>query len=679
MAQISGFMRTSALLVAVLFFSLSARSQTIHRCASDEVYAQDVARNPQREVLRAETEAEMQRVVNAGAPESVLHQIPVVFHVMYYDQGDNISDAQIQSALQILNEDMRRINPDTGNLRAIFKGVAADMEVEFVLAKKGPNGECTSGINRQWSPNSLKANNAIKSELNWPNTKYLNIWVVRNIELAGVAPGSIVLGYSAFPYSGIPVTQDGVVIRHDHLGNIGTAAGTRNRTLTHEVGHYLNLYHTFQNGCGFGDQCADTPPVSTSSTGCNPNQNTCTIDSPDLPDMIENYMDYTDDGCMNTFTLDQKARAKAVLGSPVLRGNLTTAANLLATGVTGTLSCSPVADFELTRTLLCAGDVLTFEDRSAYLGNPTYHWNVLDANNQVVHHTTTQNPSLVMANPGQYTVSLTIQAANGSNTMNKPLALTVRPAAGTSYIPWFIGTMEAPLPNADWTTTTFADSSYWRRTTVASKQGAASYLFQNYKLPAGGEVSSLIAGPIAFPNTGTLNLRFAHAFVRRAASNNDQLKVFVSSDCGATWQLARLIPAFQLGINGAVTTPYVPAPTDWKYTTINLASLGLQGAGDLMIRFSMVSGGGNNLYLDDVQLTTTLSNEELIGPKMWVQPNPSRGGASLVGAEGLVRITDLSGRVVAELAAEGELALPDLAAGTYVLQSQSGVLRWLVL
>ncbi|MEY2971338.1 MAG: hypothetical protein RL738_179, partial [Bacteroidota bacterium] len=100
-------MRTSALLVAVLFFSLSARSQTIHRCASDEVYAQDVARNPQREVLRAETEAEMQRVVNAGAPESVLHQIPVVFHVMYYDQGDNISDAQIQSALQILNEDMR--------------------------------------------------------------------------------------------------------------------------------------------------------------------------------------------------------------------------------------------------------------------------------------------------------------------------------------------------------------------------------------------------------------------------------------------------------------------------------------------------------------------------------------------------------------------------------------------
>ena len=199
-------MRFSALLLSGLLLGLTAQGQTIQRCAADEVYAHEVARDPQREAFRAETEAEMQRVQQLGMPESVVHQIPVVFHVMHYDQGDNISEAQILSALQILNEDMRRTNPDTGNLRALFKGVAADMEVEFVLANKGPNGECTNGINRQWSPNSLKANNAIKSELNWPNTKYLNIWVVRTIELTGITPGSIVLGYSAFPYNGIPVT-----------------------------------------------------------------------------------------------------------------------------------------------------------------------------------------------------------------------------------------------------------------------------------------------------------------------------------------------------------------------------------------------------------------------------------------------------------------------------------------
>lgn len=675
-------MRNLFLLLSSLSCIVSLQAQTIQRCAADEMYAMEVAQNPNRELLRAETEAEIQRHLQqqrgqSGA-ESVVHQIPVVFHVMYYDQGDNISDAQIMSALAILNQDMRRLNSDTGNLRALFKGVAADMEVEFVLAKIGPNGECTNGVNRKWSRNSLAANNSIKAELNWPNTKYLNIWVVRNIELSGTPAGSIVLGYAAFPYNGIPTTQDGIVIRHDRLGNIGTAAGTRNRTLTHEVGHFLNLFHTFQGGCGFGDQCADTPPVNAASSGCNPNQNTCSTDVPDLPDMIENYMDYTSDQCMNTFTLDQKARAKAVLAVAALRGNLTTAANLLATGVTGTPNCSPVANFEVTKPLLCTGESLTFVDRSSFIGTPIYHWNVLDAANQVVHHVMTPNPSLTMANPGRYTVTLTIQASNGSNTMSKPLAVTVRPASGTSHSPWFIGTMEDPLPNADWTTTTFADSSYWRRTTAAFQQGQASYIFQNDKLGAGGEVSALVGGPFAFPNTGTLNLRFAHAFARKASTNNDQLKISVSSDCGATWQLVRIIPAFQLGVTNLVPAPYVPTAAEWKYTTVNLASLGLQSAGSLMLRFALTSGGGNNLYLDDVQLTTTLGDGELEVSKYWIQPNPSREGAVLRGATGEVRVTDVGGRLLWRADAQDELPLPSLPAGSYIVHTASGSLKWLV-
>jgi PKD repeat protein len=677
-------MRHFALILTSIFFSLAAHSQSIQRCATDEMYALEAAANPQREALRAETEAQIQRLIRAqqaqSGTESVVHQIPVVFHVMYYDQGDNITDAQIQSALNILNQDMRRLNPDTANLRAPFKSVAADLEVEFVLAKVGPNGECTSGITRTWSRTTLAAGNSIKTEIGWPNTKYLNIWVVRNIELAGTPAGTLVLGYSAFPYNGIPAAQDGIVIRHDRLGNTGTAAGTRNRTLTHEVGHYLNLFHTFQGGCSFGDQCADTPPVASASSGCNPSQNTCSVDVPDQLDMIENYMDYTDDQCMNTFTLDQKARAKAVLAALNLRGNLATPANLLATGVTGTLNCSPVANFDIADPLLCTGESLSFIDRSQYLGSPIYHWNVLSATNQVVHHVTTQNPSLPMTTPGRYTVTLTIQASNGSNTMSKPLAVTVRPAAGTSYTPWFIATMEDALPNAAWTTLSMADSSYWRRSTAAAKQGSASYLYQNFKLGAGGEVSALIGGPIAYPNTGTLNLRFAHAFARRASNNNDMLKVSVSADCGATWQLVRIIPAFQLGTSALVTTPYVPVAADWKYTSINLASLGLANAGTLMIKFALASGGGNNLYLDDVQLSTTLDAAELNAPQMWVQPNPSQGTAVLVGAQGRVQVVDLSGRVLWGGTANGDaLNLPALPAGSYVVHTASGALRWSVL
>jgi PKD repeat protein len=598
---------------------------------------------------------------------------------MYYDEQDNISDAQIQSALTILNQDMRRLNPDTANLRAVFKSSAADLEVEFVLAKIGPNGECSNGINRRWNINSLAANNNIKSSLSWPNTKYLNVWVVRGINLAGTAAGTIVLGYSAFPYNGIPGTQDGIVIRHDQLGSIGTAQGERHRTLTHEVGHYLNLFHTFQGGCAFGDQCADTPPVAASSSGCNSTQNTCTVDLPDLPDMIENYMDYSSNQCMNTFTQNQKSRAKAVLTSSQLRGNLASAANLMATGVSGTANCSPVADFEIANPLLCSGEALTLIDRSSSIGTPIYHWNVLSATNQVLHHVMTQNPSLTMPDPGRYTVSLTVQASNGSNTLNKPLSVTVRPVSGTSHIPWFIGTMEEELPNASWATTTFADSSYWRRSTAAAQQGQASYLFQNSKLAAGGEVSALVGGPFAYPNTGTLNLRFAHAFARKASTNNDQLKISVSSNCGETWQLVRIIPAFQLGTAAIVATPYVPAASEWKYTSVNLATLGLQSAGNLMVKFALSSGGGNNLYLDDVQLSTTLSNEELATETVWIQPNPSRSGAILAGAQGEVRVLDLSGRLIWKSYADGDLALPDLPAGSYVLHCAGASLRWSVL
>ncbi|MBM3434586.1 MAG: T9SS type A sorting domain-containing protein, partial [Bacteroidetes bacterium] len=259
-------------------------------------------------------------------------------------------------------------------------------------------------------------------------------------------------------------------------------------------------------------------------------------------------------------------------------------------------------------------------------------------------------------------------------------AVTVRPAAGTSYSPWFIATMEDELPNAAWTTLTLADSSYWRRTTAAAKQGTASYLFQNFKLGAGGTVSSLIGGPVAFPNTGTLNLRFAHAFARRASNNNDMLKVSVSTDCGASWQLVRIIPAFQLGTSAVVTAPYVPVAADWKYTSVNLAALGLTNAGTLMIKFDLASGGGNNLYLDDVQLSTTLGEGELEAPRAWVQPNPSQHGAVLVGASGAVQVADLSGRVLWAGAAQGEaLNLPELPAGTYLVRTESGSLRWSVL
>ena len=442
--------------LSLLFLAFSSlQAQTILRCAADENLALELQSNPRRAALMAETEAlmEEQMAIDAQGTESVVHIIPVVFHVMWYDQSDNISEAQLQDAIDILNEDMRRMNPDTGLLRAIFKPVAADMEVEFRIAKKDPNGNCTNGITRTQTNLSLAANNNVKSLVGWNNTKYLNIWVVRNINLANTTPGSITLGYSAFPYNGIPLTQDGIVIRHDNLGSIGTSAGTRNRTLTHEVGHYLNLYHTFQGGCNQGDNCYDTPPVASASNGCNNStQNTCSNDNPDLPDMVENYMDYSDDNCMNTFTQNQKSRAKSVLNNLNLRGNLCTSGNLAFTGVDGnSITCAPVADFTVDRTLLCAGEQVQFTDLSAYQTLTSFHYTIADQNNGNQQHIITANPLLTFNAPGVYDVKLEIQNAAGNSMKQYSQLITVRPAGGTTYSPFFSATMEDALPNGIWT------------------------------------------------------------------------------------------------------------------------------------------------------------------------------------------------------------------------------------
>lgn len=267
-------------------------------------------------------------------------KIPVVVHVIHSGQAigtaPNISDAQIQSQITVLNQDFRKIAGTPGGEST--NPIAADVEIEFVLALQDPNGNPTNGIDRvnfcqpTWSPEEIDA--TVKPATIWDPTQYLNMWSVS-------FSNSSDLGYAQFPdASGLPglstsggnANTDGVVSGYtvfgskDHDTNnnfLLDAKYNKGRTMTHEVGHWLGLRHIWgDSDCG-DDFCADTPIHHKENYDC-PQTIPLSCDPVPVPEMIQNYMDYTDDVCMNIFTLNQKDRITVIMNNAARRSSLKT-------------------------------------------------------------------------------------------------------------------------------------------------------------------------------------------------------------------------------------------------------------------------------------------------------------------------------------------------------------------
>ncbi|KQC32058.1 peptidase [Nonlabens sp. YIK11] len=233
--------------------------------------------------------------------------IPVLVHVIYSNNAENISDAQINSQIAVLNQDFRKSNSDVNQVPSQFADLAADSEVTFTLA----------GVTRKASSRtSWGTNNAMKSSANGgvdvvDPANYLNIWVC-NI-------GGGILGYAQFP--GGSAATDGVVISPQYFGNTGSVSAPfdQGRTATHEVGHYLNLRHIWGDGrCNRDDFVSDTPTSDRANYGC-PTYPTTNCRS---ADMTMNYMDYTNDACMYMFSSGQKARMRALFAAGGARESL---------------------------------------------------------------------------------------------------------------------------------------------------------------------------------------------------------------------------------------------------------------------------------------------------------------------------------------------------------------------
>lgn len=310
------------LLAVILWVSNKSISQP---CATDAYLQQLLYERPHLHSQQAQIEHVTQQWITNHSQQlsgRTLITIPVVFHVVWKNAVENISDAQILSQLEVLNADFQAMNAEIANVPAIFKSAIADTEIEFCLAQSDPAGNTTNGITRtqtnidQIGVKFTDGKRAIcYTDLGgqdaWDTDHYLNIWIGKSTPTF--------IGEASYP--GIaPPAEDGIRMDYAHIGTTGNVQAPYNkgRTLTHEIGHYLNVQHPWGVGldnpdCSKDDGVTDTPPQFSTF------QNECPV-HPQVfcgtASMFMNFMNYTDDACMAMFTKGQKARMLATLNGP---------------------------------------------------------------------------------------------------------------------------------------------------------------------------------------------------------------------------------------------------------------------------------------------------------------------------------------------------------------------------
>ena len=313
------------------------------QCGTMEALSAQLAADPAQAQRMEAIEAQTRRAIASGrfqtnfTASGAVITIPVVVHVLYNTSAQNISDAQVQSQIAVLTEDYQKLNSDAGKTPPAFAGVAANVNIQFKLATRDPNGQPTNGIIHKYTKAaSWSTNDAVKSSKRggdnaWPAGQYLNMWAC-NL-------GQGLLGYAQFP--GGQASTDGVVILYSAFGSRMKAAGTYTntydlgRTATHEVGHWLNLRHIWGDAnCG-DDMVSDTPTQQTSNYGCPAYPHiTCSNQG----DMSMNYMDYTDDACMYMFSSGQSARMNAIFASGGARTSILTSTGAAVARTSGTVA-----------------------------------------------------------------------------------------------------------------------------------------------------------------------------------------------------------------------------------------------------------------------------------------------------------------------------------------------------
>ncbi len=544
-----------------------------------------------------------------------IYYIPVVYHILHEGGVENISDAQIKSDLNDLNDSYRKRNANVNAVNPAFQGISADVEIEFRLAQKKNDGTCFSGITRTYSSATNTGGNAAADAVklahgDFPGNKYMNIYIAKDI--GGAA------GYTYRP--GPPFYSDmrnGIHVLHTYVGNIGTSSQTGyNTTLAHEAGHWLNLAHLWGNSnnpglasnCSGDDGISDTPN-SIGWTFCNTAGVSCgTLDN------VENIMEYS--YCSKMFTNGQRTRMRAAATSVIGgRNNLITAGNHSATGIFDDIICS--ADFEAENESVCQNTPIQFYDNSYH--NPTsWSWSFPGGTPS---SSNLENPVVTYSSPGRHNVSLTVTNASGTKTVTRTQYMRVLPAWGLA-LPYSEGFEGSVTQFEDSWETIANDTNSWSLNS-ANFSGSNSAMLRNYSISDGLE-SEIISPSLNLTGNTAVNISFKYAYARKTNSTGESVQFLISNNCGASWVIAR-------GLNptaASTNSEFFPASNQWGNQNISINNSFFTS--NFRFKIKVINGNGNNFFIDDININNTVGMEEIEGlTNLSLYPNPMNDRATI--------------------------------------------------
>jgi len=649
-------------------------------CQTDEVMYKWLINNPnlqksflEQKLKSYELDKQMaQNHYQTYAAAANIYTIPIVFHILHTGGGENISDAQVQDAVRILNEDFSATNADTASVVYDFKNMIGNTQVRFELAKKDPNGICTNGIVRHYDVNTdWPMVDFSKYLYTWNPNNYLNIYVVRSIS------GGQAAGYTFLPGSGVPQSADAIVILHNYVGSIGSGNYGLSRALTHEVGHWLDLEHTWgytnSPGVACGDDGVSDTPITKGFTSCNlGNGNVC---APNVQENIQNYMEYA--YCARMFTTGQSFKMQQCLNGLINgRNNLSSNNNLINTGIINpTSGCNTNLFTIASAYTVCAGKPLSVK-AFTWNANPNgYSWNA--TGNAIFNAPNSDNTTVSFGQAGVQTISCT---ANGPfGPVNETFTVLVLNA-----IPNFTKANTEPfeffnLP-FNWKTYNLTASAHdWEITGDGKYSGINCIMVPGEKLTP-GSIVILESPSYDFLNNPGATYSFWFAYARASTFHNDKFKVQASRDCGGTWTDI-WVPAITTVANltgGTKSGTFTPQPIEWsKYTLSNHpAFIPFLSESNVHIRFVFTEddnvGFGNRFYLDDVNFSGAVGLvESTLLTNFTIGPNPNFGsftGYVSVKSPGKAywKITDLLGKSLLE-------GTKDLNGGTSALAFEAAL------